>query len=166
MLKYLQLSNIIRFFARNVMVKEKFSRFYKFKLGEYKIESCILDINKPRSFYINIPLWVNVGDDNFEDVLKDFEKKIKWKFTRSIKDYFKTCGIDRSIIFIDWPESNFKRLKDKNTYIQIEITAFVNKDVDFDTANTKGINDLVLAYSDDCLNYIKSIDGLCFSNKK
>jgi hypothetical protein len=148
------------------MVKEKFSRFYKFKLGDYKIESCIMDVTKPRSFYINIPLWINVGDEEFEDVMKEFEKKIKWRFTRTIKDYFKSCGIDRSIIFIDWPESNFKRLKDKNTYVQIEITVFTNKDVDFDTVRTKGINNLVLDYTTDCLNFIKDIDGLCFSNKK
>jgi hypothetical protein len=148
------------------MVKEKFSRFYKFKLGDYKIESCIMDVTKPRSFYISIPLWINVGDEEFEDVMKEFEKKIKWRFTRTIKDYFKSCDIDRSIIFIDWPESNFKRLKDKNTYVQIEITAFTNKDVDFDTVRTKGINNLVLDYTTDCLNFIKDIDGLCFSNKK
>lgn len=145
---------------------DKTARYYKYEIDGFKIESGILNTDKPRAFYISIPMWVNVGDGDFEFIIKELEKKIKWKFKQDLNDYFPGCGINRSLIILDAPESEFNRLKDKNTYICIEITLFTSVDIDFDTKYTKGINDLIFTYSTDALKFIKDVDGLCFSTKK
>ena len=147
---------------------EKTSRYYNFNVGDYKVESGIMDVNRPKSFYISLPLWISVGlDRDFNESMKELEVKLKWQFRRTLKEHFASIGYIRSIIVLETPTEINSRIGSKNTYVNLEITIFVDNNIDFDTVKVKGINQLVFTYGEDCINFIRNIgDGLNFCPTK
>jgi hypothetical protein len=143
---------------------DKTSRYYNFNVDDYKVESGIMDVSKPKSFYISLPLWVSVDLDNdFNESMKELEVKLKWEFRRTLREHFTSIGYNRSIIVLDTPIEINSRIGTKNTYVNLEITVFVDNNIDFDTVKVKGINQLVFTYGEHCINFIRNIgNGLSF----
>jgi hypothetical protein len=148
-------------------MKEKSSRYYNFNVDDFKVEAGIIDVTKPKCFYMQFPLWVSVEGGDFNQAMKELDIKFKWWCRQCLYKHFEELGYIRSIIELDAPIESKNRIGSKNTYINLSINVFTKKDVDFDRVKIKGINQLVFTFAEDFIIFTTNIgDGYSFHPKK
>ena len=110
----------------------------------YKIVFGSVNNKHPKTIYINISAWAEPStddeDNNYNRIIKDFHKKIKqhlYNFFDNNPDLTSDFVKEKTIVDLDIRESGIKF--GKKSFINCEITLFLNTEINVTSDKTKSI---------------------------